>query len=150
MKNIKFAFFIAGFAFSGLLFGQKWAIQNVPLYTPWSEMIEKSNVLAEYPRPIMEREDWQNLNGIWQFQEAKEGDPVPIGKKLKEEILVPFPWESAISGIRRQLPHYRAWYRRTFTVPKQWGDKSILLNYGAVDWETTVNIIGRCVALHLG
>lgn len=98
----------------------------------------------------MEREEWMNLNGIWGFEEAAEGDKLPTGKKLKENILVPYPWESALSGIQRQLDSQRAWYKRTFSLPDGWKDKEVLLNFGAVDWESDVYINGRHVGSHRG
>ncbi|MEH0152942.1 sugar-binding domain-containing protein [Limibacter armeniacum] len=128
----------------------KWKMQESSLMTPWAAQLDPENVLGEYPRPIMERADWQNLNGIWEFQEAQLTDGVPSGKKLKEEILVPFPWESALSGIRRQLDSRSAWYKRTFTVPAGWKGKDVLLHFGAVDYEALVYINGSCVGQHKG
>ena len=123
---------------------------GVPLATSWAEEVDPANVLPEYPRPVMEREEWLNLNGLWQFQQAAEGDPVPFRKKLKRSILVPFPWESALSGIREQFDTRRSWYRRTFQVPGSWNKERILLHFGAVDWEATVYVNGRCVGTHQG
>ncbi|WP_417189039.1 glycoside hydrolase family 2 protein [Bacteroides sp.] len=124
--------------------------RQAPLMTPWSADVPVSCPLPEYPRPIMEREEWMNLNGIWGFEEAAEGDKLPTGKKLKENILVPYPWESALSGIQRQLDSQRAWYKRTFSLPDGWKDKEVLLNFGAVDWESDVYINGRHVGSHRG
>jgi beta-galactosidase/beta-glucuronidase len=112
--------------------------------------VDPEEVLPEYPRPMMERKEWKNLNGLWQFQKANEGDQVPFGKKLKRHILVPFPWESALSGIREQFDSRRAWYRRTFSIPESWTGERILLHFGAVDWEATVYVNGRCVGTHRG
>lgn len=91
--------------------------KQAPLMTPWANDVPTSCPLPEYPRPIMERGEWMNLNGIWEFEEAAEGDKLPTQKKLKENILVPYPWESALSGIQRQLDSQRAWYKRTFNLP---------------------------------
>jgi beta-galactosidase/beta-glucuronidase len=120
------------------------------LKTPWFDKVDTNNVLGEYPRPIMQREQWMNLNGYWQFEEAKAGDKVPTNRKLKEKILVPFPWESQLSGINRQLASNTAWYRRTFTVPKSWGNQKVLLHFGAVDWKAIVYINGRSIGEHKG
>jgi len=108
------------------------------------------NPLPEHPRPLMERKDWLNLNGVWEFQEARTGDAVPVGRRLDGSILVPFPWQSALSGVRKQFDSRRAWYRREFSVPETWHDRHVLLNFGAVDWEATVYVNGRRVGTHRG
>ena len=89
----------------------------------------------------MKRKDWLNLNGVWDIGlgEAQHFD---------QKILVPFPIESALSGIEKHDDH--AWYRRTFQIPKEWGDRRVLLHFGAVDWQTTVWINGKQVGEHRG
>jgi beta-galactosidase/beta-glucuronidase len=122
------------------------------LQTPWTSHVNPDNVLGEYPRPQMVRERWVSLNGVWEFQEAQTADHVPSGRRLAETILVPFPWESALSGIRRQLPSQRAHYRRTFEVPGDWrsGGQRILLHFEAVDWEARIHVNGRFAGQHRG
>jgi len=127
-----------------------WKIADAPLLTPWAEKVDPMNPLPEYPRPQLQREQWLNLNGVWQFQEAQAGDAVPVGKKLSDVILVPFAWESALSGVRKQFDSRRAWYRRAFTVPSAWDGQRVLLNFGAVDWEASVYVNGRSVGTHRG
>ena len=141
-----FLFVCAAFTLSA----QNWKMAQVPLSTPWAEDVKPENVLPEYPRPIMQRARWQNLNGLWQFQEATASDRVPFGKKLEQQRLVRLAWESALSGIRQQFASYRAWYRREFRVPQSWKSERVLLHFGAVDWEATVYINGRCVGIHQG
>jgi len=121
-----------------------------PMLTPWAEKLDKNNPLPEYPRPIMEREKWMNLNGIWEFQESQLGDKIPSGKKLKEQIVVPFPWESQLSGINRQLITNRAFYRRIFTIPTDWKGQKIILNFGAIDYQSVVYLNGQFVGSHKG
>ncbi|MEL6651798.1 MAG: sugar-binding domain-containing protein, partial [Bacteroidota bacterium] len=132
------------------LLTQPWQIQPAPLMSPWAEQVDPSAVLSEYPRPMMSRPDWQSLNGIWAFGEASKGAPLPIKGKIPEEILVPFAWESALSGIRRQLKSQRAFYRRSFEISEDWEGKRVLLHFGAVDWEASVYLNGRCVGMHQG
>ena len=119
-----------------------------PMLTPWASDLDVNNPLSEYPRPIMVREKWKNLNGVWEFGEANEGTGIP--KKLGEKIVVPFPWESHLSGIQRQLETQRAWYKRSFTVPKDWKGNDILLHFGAVDFEAKVFLNGKFVGMHKG
>jgi beta-galactosidase/beta-glucuronidase len=137
-------------ALTRLLDGAEWRMGSAPLMTPWANRIGPANVLPEYPRPMMERKDWLNLNGVWQFEESSLGAAPPLGRVLNEAILVPFPWESAISGIRRQIDSRRAWYRREFTVPSGWGGRRVLLHFGAVDWESSVFVNGRLAGTHRG
>jgi beta-galactosidase/beta-glucuronidase len=125
-----------------------WKPARGPLLTQWARNVKADKVHPEYPRPQLVRETWQNLNGLWQFAEAKEGDKPPVGKKLDGQILVPFPVESALSGVMK--PIRRLWYRRTFTVPKEWADDRVLLHFGAVNWESTVWLNGKELTTHKG
>lgn len=119
-----------------------------PMVTPWAADLDKNNPLPEYPRPIMVRDKWKNLNGVWQFGEAVLGQPIP--NILKENIVVPFPWESYLSGIQRQLHSKRAWYKRSFTIPKDWKNHQTLLHFGAVDFEAKVYVNQKFVGQHTG
>jgi hypothetical protein len=128
--------------------GADWQPAKGPLLTRWAKDVSPERVHPEYPRPQMVRKDWLNLNGVWQLAFAKKGDSVPAGKELSEQILVPFPVESALSGVMKRAD--RLWYRRLFTVPKIWGDRRVLLHFGAVDWEATVWVNGKVVGRHQG
>jgi hypothetical protein len=116
--------------------------------TRWAKDVKPDKVHPEYPRPQMARTAWQNLNGLWQFAEAKADEEPPTGKDLTGKILVPFPIESALSGVMK--PIRRLWYRRTFTVPKEWAGQLVLLHFGAVNWESTVWVNGKKLATHQG
>ena len=125
-----------------------WAPKQSQIMTEWAKEVDPANPLPEYPRPQMVRSDWMNLNGVWQFQAGTTNDSVPVNQKLADEILVPFPMESALSGVMKH--HDRAWYRRTFTTPKNWSGQQILLHLDAVDWEAEIFINGQSVGLHQG
>ncbi|ALG15030.1 glycoside hydrolase [Kibdelosporangium phytohabitans] len=125
-----------------------WKPGKPPLTTPWTSQVGPANALPEYPRPQLTRDRWQNLNGVWEFAGAKAGEAPPIGKSLAERVLVPYPIESALSGIQRRED--RMWYRRTFTVPERWRRDRVKLNFGAVDYDTTVWVNGRQVGTHRG
>lgn len=127
---------------------QEWKPAPAPLMTRWAKDVSLDKVHPEYPRPMMVRKKWQNLNGLWQYAAAKEGETPPIGKELPGRILVPFPVESALSGVGKMIP--RLWYRRTFTVPKDWAGQRVLLHFGAVDWEAKVWINGKSLGEHRG
>src|SRR6266567_3560630 len=95
-----------------------WKPASGPLATRWARDVSPERVHPEYPRPQLVRKDWLNLNGLWQLAFAKEADSVPAGNSLPERILVPFPVESALSGVMKRAD--RLWYRRTFVVPHEW------------------------------
>lgn len=121
------------------------------LLTQWGEDLDTDNPLPEYPRPQEVREDWLNLNGPWEFASAEEGEEPSFGIPLDEEIIVPFPVESQLSGLERREDHM--FYRRTIEVPQDWqiGDgQRLRLNFGAVDYEATVWVNGQQVAEHTG
>ncbi len=119
-----------------------------PLFTRWAVHVSPTNSLPEYPRPQLVRPQWLNLNGMWEFQQAQAGDGPPIGLSLAEDILVPFPVESALSGVMRHVD--RAWYRRVFEVPPVWAGQRVLLHFGAVDWEASVYVNGHALGIHQG
>jgi hypothetical protein len=125
-----------------------WQMKQGPLMTQWASQIDTNNPLLEYPRPQMVRTNWLNLNGIWQFQAGATNDPVPTNQTLSGEILVPYPMESAISGVMQYYPF--SWYRRLFTLPGGWSGKRIILHLDAVDWQSQVYINGRSVGIHKG
>jgi beta-galactosidase/beta-glucuronidase len=119
------------------------------LYTKWGETVDPENVLPEYPRPTMVRKDWLNLNGIWNFTLQHKDSIQPV--KHDRQILVPFPVESSLSGLKGTVtPDDKMWYSRNFIIPEDWSYKYILLHIGASDWETTVYINGQKAGSHRG
>jgi Glycosyl hydrolases family 2, sugar binding domain/Glycosyl hydrolases family 2/Glycosyl hydrolases family 2, TIM barrel domain len=133
---------------TSLLAQVPWQMKQAPLMTQWAALVDTNAPLPEYPRPQLVRTNWLNLNGIWQFQSGTTNDPVPAGQTLSNQILVPYPMESAISGI---MQYYEfSWYRRTFTVPSTWSGKHIILHLDAVDWQATVYVNGQEVGRHKG
>lgn len=123
-----------------------------PLTTPWTARALAGTPLPEYPRPQMTRPDWQNLNGEWQLRQSATDDPPQFNRTLPERVNVPFPVESALSGVMRAPGDNRdfLYYRRTFTVPGSWSGRRVQLNFGAVDWRTTVWVNGGQVGAHTG
>ena len=82
-----------------------WQMKQAPLMTQWASQIDTNNPLPEYPRPQLVRSNWLNLNGIWQFQAGAANDAVPTNQTLSGAILVPYPMESAISGVMQVCCH---------------------------------------------
>ena len=126
-----------------------WQMKQGPLMTPWASLVDTNNPLPEYPRPQMVRSSWLSLGGIWQFEPGiTNSDPVPTNQTLSSSILVPFPMESAISGVMQY--HAWSWYRRTFTVPSGWSGQRIILHLDAVDWQSQVYVNGQSAGMHKG
>ncbi|NQT37270.1 MAG: glycoside hydrolase family 2 [Planctomycetes bacterium] len=127
---------------------EPWKPAAGPLMTRWAKDVGPENAHPEYPRPQMVRRQWLNLNGLWQYAMAEPNETVPTGKELAGQILVPFPIESALSGVGRRTT--RLWYRRTFEVPDDWKGQRVVLHFQAVDWEATVHVNGREIGTHRG
>jgi hypothetical protein len=120
------------------------------LVTRWGRDVPSDRVLPEYPRPQLQRPQWQNLNGLWDFAITPR-EPNPLLTKPEGQILVPFPVESHLSGVRRTVgPDQEVVYRRKFDVPAPWKSQRILLHFGAVDWQATVWVNGQHVGEHRG
>jgi hypothetical protein len=116
--------------------------------TEFSNDIDPGNTLPEYPRMQLRRDEWLNLNGVWQIKEQRS-DSLPSNQNFTQGILVPFPVESALGGVKEEWD--RVWYRRLFTVPETWGESDrVLLNFGAVDFEAEVFVNGQSLGLHEG
>lgn len=119
------------------------------LMTRWAKNVNPDIPWPEYPRPQLVRQQWTNLNGLWDYAITDLDAVKP--EKFDGTILVPFPIESALSGVKKPLTaKQRLWYRRTFAAPTFDGDTRLLLNFGAVDWEANVFVNGKLVRGHKG
>jgi hypothetical protein len=125
-----------------------WVPKTPPLTTPWTAQVSPTNALPEYPRPQLVRGEWLNLNGVWEFAGAPNLDSPPVGRPLAEGVLVPYPIESALSGIMRHED--TMFYRRTVSIPSSWNGRRVKLNFGAVTWESRVWVNGTLVGTHTG
>ncbi len=127
---------------------QSWQPQPVNIKTRWYSKVNPSNVLPEYPRPQLARTNWTNLNGLWDYAVTNKNENPA---KWNGKILVPFPIESALSGVKKRLePEQQLWYKRTITKPSAKAGDRVLLNFGAVDFDATVYINNREVGGHKG
>ena len=127
----------------------QWQPAGDRIKTSWAENIDPENVLPEYPRPIMERDEWKNLNGLWQYAIVEKGAPIPT--EFEGDILVPFAVESSLSGVGKRInDRQELVYQRTFTVPSNWKEKKVLLHFGAVDWKADVWVNDIKVGVHTG
>lgn len=129
----------------------QWQMKEAPLMTPWASQIDISCPLPEYPRPQMTRDQgWLNLNGIWELRKGVTDEAFQPTFDYDKSILVPYPIESALSGVMEKGEDQCYWYRRTFTIPEQMKGKRLLLHFGAVDWEAKAYVNGKEVGRHTG
>ena len=127
----------------------QWKPAGDKIKTAWAEQVNPQQVLPEYPRPIMERADWQNLNGEWDYAIRPKGEVEPA--TFDGKILVPFAVESSLSGVQQMVGEANElWYKRTFQVPSAWKGKEILLHFGAVDWQADVFVDDVLIGSHVG
>jgi len=144
---------------AGNLFGTMNAAIITIASIGWLQTAAATDVpLPEHPRPNFQRPGWVNLNGPWQF----EFDPEDKGLKaewfkhgrhnLSRQIIVPFPWESRLSGIGDTEYKGAAWYSRDITIPtgNKWQDRNAWLVVGACDWQATVWVDGKLAREHIG
>jgi hypothetical protein len=132
-----------------------WNGKVAPLATPWTAEVSPSNALPEYPRPqlarpSLEHPQWMNLNGVWQYAPGDGQGAPPFGRTLKDQVLVPYPIESALSGVQKHADFMV--YRRLVDVPASFTahGQHVRLNFGAVNHDATVYVNGTQVAQHAG
>ncbi|MDH6306969.1 beta-galactosidase/beta-glucuronidase [Parabacteroides sp. PF5-5] len=127
----------------------QWKPAGDKIKTDWAEKIDPNNVLPEYPRPLIERSEWTNLNGLWDYAIATRGAAEPSA--FDGKILVPFAIESSLSGVMKEVGETNElWYKREFTVPSAWKGKNVKLNFGAVDWKADVFVNDILIGSHQG
>lgn len=109
----------------------------------------------EHPQPQFQRENWLNLNGQWEFDfdDERIGNKekwFEIDKVFSKKILVPFVYQSELSGIGKNEFHDVVWYRRKITLPESFYGKRVILHFGAIDYQADVWVNGQHVIFHQG
>lgn len=118
------------------------------LKTRWTDSVDLSQPLNEYPRPQFVRDSYFSLNGKWQYKITKSP---AIPNDYDGEIVVPFSPESELSGVNRTVgPNDYLIYKKTFVLPSDFNKGRVYINFGAVDQIATVYINGKCVGTHKG
>lgn len=149
MKPTIYFFLLVFFFNSKLQAQQEWQIVPGKITTPWAEKVDPAQPLNEYPRPHLVRNEWTNLNGLWQYSILPK-DQQTIPSTTQGSILVPFAVESALSGVGKTVGKDSIlWYKKSISVSNK-KNKNILLHFGAVDWLCTVFINGKEVGSHKG
>ena len=147
MKRLSVTLFLMAFLL--LEAAAQWKPIGDKIKTAWAEQINPNQVLPEYPRPIMQRTDWQNLNGLWNYAVIDKGAALPAA--YEGQILVPFAIESSLSGVGQRINEKQELvYQRTFDIPASWRGRQVLLHFGAVDWKTDVWVNDVKVGTHTG
>ena len=147
MKSFLLALSFSFFAI--IAFSQNWKPAGDKIKTAWAEKIDPNNPLPEYPRPQLVRDQWQNLNGSWDYAILPKGSNEPSA--FDGKILVPFAIESSLSGVQKMVgDKNELWYHRSFTVPATWKNKSLVLHFGAVDWKADIWVNDIKVGAHQG
>ncbi|KRT15924.1 glycosyl transferase family 2 [Pedobacter ginsenosidimutans] len=152
MRTVK-SLFIAGALFvlcsKDVIAQQKYAQKQVPIQSRWAKDVSPENALREYPRPQLVRSNWTNLNGMWDYAITAKNVSKP--STYEGQIMVPYPLESALSGVQKRLgAEQNLWYKRSFTKPAMKAGERLKINFGAVDYEATVYINGKQVGTHEG
>jgi hypothetical protein len=126
-----------------------WQLGEAPLTTRWTAEVNPTNAHPEYPRPQLVRTQWRNLNGLWDY--AINGSMLRPPRDFQGKILVPYPLESALSGVMERLGETNTlWYRRQIDLPAAWRGQRVRLHFEAVDWMARVWVNGQMVGTHRG
>ena len=125
-----------------------YKMQPVAIQSRWAKEVSPRNALKNYPRPQMVRTSWTNLNGLWDYAITPKDAGQPV--TFEGQILVPYPIESALSGVKKiLLPTENLWYKKNIDFSPEKGGRT-LLHFGAVDWQATVFVNGKEVGQHKG
>ena len=110
--------------------------------------------IKDYPRPQFIREDWENLNGEWNFafDDSNEGEIKKYYKNfpVKYTINVPFTYETNLSGINDESIHYIVWYNKKINIDKNKLKEKIILHFEGSDYITKVWVNGNYIGVNEG
>jgi hypothetical protein len=117
----------------------QYTVQTPPLDTPWTHGLGY-DPWPQHPHPQLQRSAWQSLNGIWKYRNASSTDEAPpFGQSLPREVMVPSCLESALSGIQGEYAIH-SWFSHIFRLSDDWQSRSVLLHFGAIDYDATIYV----------
>lgn len=129
----------------------EWKYVEGKIVSPWAEKVNAANVHPEYPRPQMVRQNWVNINGLWNFSIVPKQSSETMPAAFDGQILVPFAVESALSGVGKTVGKDSVlWYQRNIDFAPKLKDQRVLLHFGAVDWKCDVFVNGKPAGSHQG
>ncbi|MCE7070346.1 beta-galactosidase [Dyadobacter sp. CY327] len=129
----------------------EWKYVEGKIVSPWAEKVNAANVHPEYPRPQMVRQNWVNINGLWNFSIVPKQSSETKPAAFDGQILVPFAVESALSGVGKTVGKDSVlWYQRNIDFAPKLKDQRVLLHFGAVDWKCDVFVNGKPAGSHQG
>ncbi len=129
------------------------------LSTVWGEALDPSNVLPEYPRPRMQRDNYVMLNGVWDYAIVSVDGGIGVETLARQaipsrwdgQIVVPFSPEAPLSGVGRTVqPSELLWNKRKIELPKLADDQRLILHFEAVDWMCACFVNGKLAGTHVG
>ncbi|MBF0912370.1 MAG: glycoside hydrolase family 2 [Atopobium sp.] len=129
------------------------------LTTVWGEALDPSNVLPEYPRPRMRRDNYEMLNGVWDYAIVSVDGRIGVETLAQQaipsrwdgQIVVPFSPEAPLSGVGRTVqPSELLWYKHKIELPKLADDQRLILHFEAVDWMCACFVNGKLAGTHAG
>lgn len=150
---MKRSFFISVFFFAFLSLHAQNAWKRVPgtIATPWADSVDPKHVLDTYPRPQLQREQWTNLNGLWDYAILPKTAEQNIPATYQGQLLVPFAVESSLSGAGKTVGKDSIlWYHTVLQLTNPKNKQRTLLHFGAVDWQATIYVNGKEVGSHEG
>ncbi|MCK5821347.1 MAG: chitobiase/beta-hexosaminidase C-terminal domain-containing protein [Bacteroidales bacterium] len=126
-----------------------WQMKESSIMTTWASEVDEDSPWNVYPRPYLERDNWTNLNGLWEYAITNTNSERPI--EMDGEILVPYPVESAISGVMQRVSKDDLiWYKRELNTRKLKKSEHLILHFEAVDWHSTIWIDDKKIGEHKG
>jgi len=154
MKNLRFLFLVA--SLSIIFFScnvsdpeASWEMKQSSIMTIWASDVNPESPWNLYPRPYLERNNWINLNGLWEYAITNTDSKRPI--EMDGKILVPYPIESAISGVMQRLSKDELiWYKRSLNTSRLKKSEHLILHFEAVDWHATIWIDDQMIGEHKG
>jgi beta-galactosidase/beta-glucuronidase len=128
-----------------------WKYVQGKIVTPWAEKVNAANAHPEYPRPQMVRQNWFNINGLWNYSIVPKQSSETKPATFDGQILVPFAVESALSGVGKTVGKDSVlWYQRMIDFAPKLKNQRVLLHFGAVDWKCDVFVNGKPAGSHQG